>query len=188
MKPWCALMEPSASPTDSIRQYKKAGFTVLLWKNPKDPEDLHQLGFVQRLEEKGFRIQVLTIPQPPPGYIAPPYYYNLAFTILDPSVADTILNLASSFLCEVYRDVAEVSVKTDVVLDQRIISAEAQGSPVNVGKTMGNILKIEKLASSNLVVMVVDQERNRVPPKFCSRCGAPVAAQSEYCSECGERQ
>jgi hypothetical protein len=181
-------MESAASPIDSIRHYKNAGFTVLLWKKPEGPEDQHQLDFAQRLEEKGFRTRVLTIPQPPPGYTAPPYYYNLAFTILDPSVADTIFTLAASFLSEVYRDAAEVSAKIDVVLDQRIISAEAHGSPVNVGRTISNILKIERLASSNLVVMVADQELTKVPPKFCSRCGVPMTAQAEYCSQCGERQ
>ncbi|MBS7623658.1 zinc ribbon domain-containing protein [Candidatus Bathyarchaeota archaeon] len=181
-------MESAASPIDPIIHYKNAGFAVLLWKKPESPEDRYQVGFAQRLEEKGFRIQVLTIPQPPPGYAAPPYHFNLAFTILDPSVADTILNLASSFLSEFCRDAAEVTAKVDVILEHRIISAEAHGSPVDVGGTIRNIQEIERLVSSNLVVMVADQELNRVPPKFCSRCGVPMPAQSEYCIQCGERQ
>jgi hypothetical protein len=175
---------------DFIKPYKDAGFKALIWKNPTGSEDSRQLEFARRLEEKGFTVQTLAIPQPPPGYAAPPHYPDLTLTVLNPSSADAILNLASGFLEEMYQGTAKVKVtaKIDVVLDQRIISAEANGSSTDVGKTLRNIRKIEKLAQSNLMVVVADQELTRVSQRFCSKCGVPMPAQSEYCYQCGEKQ
>ena len=175
---------------DFIKPYKDAGFTAIIWKSQTGSEDSRQLEFARRLEDKGFRIQTLEIPQPPPGYAAPPHYPDLTLTILNTSSADAILNLASVFLEEMYQGAAKVKVtaKIDVVLDKRIISAEANGSSTDVGKTLRNIQKIEKLSPSNLMVVVADQELTKVPQRLCSKCGVPVPAQSEYCYHCGEKQ
>jgi len=183
-------MESSTSPMDFIKPYKDAGFTALIWKNPTGSEDSRQLEFARRLEEKGFRVQTLAIPQPPLGYVAPPHYPDLTLTVLNQSSAGAILNLASGFLEEMYQAAAEVKVtaKIDVVLDKRIISAEANGSSIDVGKTLRNIQKIEKLSPSNLLVVLADQELTKVSQRFCSKCGVPVPAQSEYCYHCGEKQ
>lgn len=185
---WCTVMESATSPMDFIKPYKDAGFTALIWKNPTGSEDSRQMEFARRLEEKGFKVQTLAIPQPPPGYAAPLYYPDLTFTILNPSAADAILNLTSGFLEETYQGAAKVTAKIDVVLDQRVVSAEVNGSSTDVGKTIKNIQKIEKLASSNLMVVVADQELTKVPQRFCSKCGVPMPAQSEYCYHCGEKQ
>ena len=172
---------------DFIKPYKDAGFTALIWKNPTGSEDPRQLEFTRRLEEKGFKFQTLAIPQPPPGYAAPPHYPDLTFTVLDPSAVDAILNLTSRFL-EEHQGAAKVTVKIDVVLGQRIISAEANGSSADVGKTLRSIQKIEKLAASNLMIVVADQKLTMVSQRFCSKCGVPMPAQSEYCDHCGEKQ
>lgn len=185
---WCTVMESATSPMDFIKPYKDAGFTALIWKNPTGSEDSRQTEFARRLEEKGFKVQTLAIPQPPLGYAAPPYYPDLTFTILNPSEADAILNLASGFLEETYQGAVKVTAKIDVVLDQRVVSAEANGSSTDVGKTIKNIQKIEKMASSNLMVVVADQELAKAPQRFCSKCGVPMPAQSEYCYHCGEKQ
>ena len=129
------------------------------------------------------------MPEPPPGYPAPPYYPELTLTILDPSIVDAVLRIASDHLQESFQGLSKVTVKIDVVLDQRFVSVEANGAASDVGKTIKGIPKIEKLASSNLFAIVAQHELDKsTSTKFCSKCGATIPAQSEFCYKCGERQ
>ncbi|MCX6659430.1 MAG: zinc ribbon domain-containing protein [Candidatus Bathyarchaeota archaeon] len=180
-------MSSTYSPMDFIRPYKEEGLAVLVWKNPRD-SDPRTEEFAARLNEKGFKAQTLVIPEPPEGFPKPPYYPDLTLTILDASVADVVLDATSNFL-KVYQGMSELTVKIDIVLDKRVVSAEANGTPMDVGKTLRSIPKIEKLSSSNLVIMITDQElTGPVPKKFCSKCGTPIPTQSEYCYSCGQEQ
>jgi ribosomal protein L40E len=177
------------SPLDLIKSYKDAGVSVLVWKPPGNSGTLHSEGLSSKLVERGFKAETLAIPEPPPGYPAPPYYPELTLTILDPSIVDAVLGITSDRLQETFQAVNKVTVKIDVVLDQRFVSVEANGVASDVGKTIKGIPKIEKLASSNLVAIVAQHESDKpTMSKFCSKCGATIPAQSEFCYKCGQRQ
>lgn len=160
-----------------------------MWKPPGNSGTLHSEGLASKLVERGFKVETLAMPEPPPGYPAPSYFPELTVTILDPSIVDAVLGIASDRLQETFQGVSKVTVKIDVILDQRFVSVEANGAASDVGKTIKGIPKIEKLASSNLVAIVAQHELDKpTASKFCSKCGATIPAQSEFCYKCGQRQ
>jgi hypothetical protein len=182
-------MNSPSSPLDFIRPYIDSGFDLIIWKNPGAQENPSLTELAGRLEKKGFKTQVVVIPDPPPGYPAPPFYPELTFTILKGAVADDILNMSSEFLQQVYQAEQKVTVKVDIILDQRILSLESNGNPSEVGGTLKNILKIDKLTSSNLVFVAANQEQIKpTQTQFCSKCGTSLRLHSEFCHNCGEKQ
>ncbi|MGQ9639758.1 MAG: hypothetical protein ACUVUB_04830 [Candidatus Bathyarchaeia archaeon] len=180
-------MNQTVSQPDFFKPYIDAGFTTLIWRNPRNPEDpfLNELG--RRLEVEGLKVQILKAPEPPPNFPTPPYYPELTLTILKPSSADTILNIASQLLKEYYRDQNRIAVKVDVISDSRLISGEANGAPLKVVESIKNIPMISELASSNLAVIVMDRQRIQ-PTKVCHRCGGVIHVESRFCHICGEKQ
>ena len=177
------------SPLDFIKRYKDAGVSVLIWKPPGSSGTLHTEGLVSKLIERGFKVETLAVPEPPPGYPAPPYYPELTLTILDPSIAEAVLGMASDRLQEISQAVSKITVKIDLVLDRRFVSVEANGTVSEVVKTIKSIPKIEKLALSNFVAIITEHEMNKITaPKYCSKCGATVPVQSEFCYKCGQKQ
>jgi len=182
-------IDPAHSPMDFIKPYKDLGFAALVWRKPGKTADTNPEEFVRRLTEKGLKTQALPIPEPPPGYPAPPYYPELTLTILNPSATDAILRITSDFLQQVYLGMRKITVKADIVLDRRVVSIEANGSTMEVGETIRNVPKMEKLASSNLVVIVASHELvNPASTKFCTKCGITMPAKSEFCHNCGAKQ
>jgi hypothetical protein len=184
-----STMKSRSSPLDFIRPYIDSGFDVIIWKNPGTQENDLLTDFVSRLEQKGFKSQIVVMPEPPPGYPAPPFYPELTLTILKESVTDDLLNMSSEFLKQVYQTQQKITVKVDIVLDQRILSVESNGNSSEVGGTLKNILKIAKLTSSNLVFVAANQEQIKpVKAHFCSKCGASLPIHSDFCPNCGEKQ
>jgi hypothetical protein len=184
-----SAIDPAHSPMDFIKPYKDSGFAVLVWRKPGKTEDSNPEEFVRRITEKGLKTQALPIPEPPPSYPAPPYYPELTLTILDPSTTDAILRIASDFLQQVYSGMQKITVKADIVLDRRVVSIEANGSAMEVGETIKNVPKMEKLASSNLVIIMASHELvNPASTKFCAKCGIAMPAKSEFCHNCGAKQ
>lgn len=182
-------MKSTSSPLAFIKPYIDSGFDVIIWKNPRTQENPSLTKFASRLEQKGFKTQIVAIPDPPPGYPSPPFYPELTLTILKEAVAYEILNMSSQFLHQSYQVQEKVTAKADIVLDQRIVSVESNGKPSEVGSTLKNILKINKLTSSNIVFVAANQEQVK-PTKanFCSKCGASLPLQSDFCHNCGEKQ
>ncbi len=182
-------MNSTSSPLDFIRPYIDSGFDVIVWKNPEAQENPSLTEFAGILEEKRFKTQIVAIPDPPPGYPTPPFYPELTLTILKKSVVEAILNISSQFLQQVYQVQEKVTVKVDIVLDQRIVSVESNGTPLEVGSTLKNILKINTLTSSNLVFVAANQEQIKpTQAQFCSKCGTSLQLQSDFCQNCGEKQ
>ena len=182
-------MKSTSSPLDFIKPYIDSGYDVIIWKNSGAQENPSLTEFSGRLHEKGLKFQIVAIPDPPPGYPKPPFYPELTLTILKESVADEILNMSSKFLIQIYQAHEKITMKADIVLDQRIVSVESNGKPSEVGTTLKNILKINKLTSSNLVFVAAKQEQIKpTQAKFCSKCGASLPLQSDYCQSCGEKQ
>ena len=184
-----STIKSPSSPLDFIKPYIDSGFDVIIWKNPGAQENPSLTEFSSRLHQKGFKSQIVAIPDPPPGYPTPPFYPELTLTILKESVADDILNISSQFLLQIYKVQEKVTAKADIVLDQRIVSVESNGKPSEVGSTLKNILKINKLTSSNLVFVAANQENLRsTQAKYCSKCGTSLSLQSDFCQNCGEKQ
>lgn len=182
-------MNSTSSPLDFIKPYIDSGFDVIIWKNPGTQENPSLTEFTGMLEQKGFKTQIVAIPDPPPGYPTPPFYPELTLTILKKAVVDAILNISSQFLQRVYQTQEPLTVKADIVLDQRIISVESNGTPSEVGCTLKNILKIDTLALSNLVFVAANQEQIKpTQTHFCSKCGNSLPIQSDFCQNCGEKQ
>jgi hypothetical protein len=174
---------------DFIKPYIDSGFDIIIWKNPGTQENTSLTEFAGILEQKGFKTQIVEIPEPPPGYPNPPFYPELTLTVLKKAVVDAILNISSQFLQQVYQTHETVTVKADIFLDQRIISVELNGKPSEVGSTLKNIRKIDTLALSNLVFVAANQERIKpTQAHFCSKCGNSLPIQSDFCQNCGEKQ
>ncbi len=182
-------MKPQSSPLEFIKPYIDSGFDVLVWKNPGTQENPSLTEFASILVQKGFKSQIVTIPDPPQGYPAPPFYPELTLTILNEAVTDDILDMSSQFLQQTYQAQEKVTVKADIILGQRIVSLESNGNPAEVGRTLKNILKIDKLTSSNLVFVAANQEQIKPTQiQFCSKCGTSIPLQSDFCQNCGEKQ
>jgi hypothetical protein len=96
-------MNSPSSPLDFIRPYIDSGFDVITWKNPGTQENPSLTEFAGILEQKGFKTQIVAIPDPPLGYPTPPFYPELTLTILKKAAVDAIFNISSQFLQQIYQ-------------------------------------------------------------------------------------
>ncbi|MBS7625798.1 zinc ribbon domain-containing protein [Candidatus Bathyarchaeota archaeon] len=181
-------MGQAAPPPDYFKTYIDAGFDTIIWRNPRASEDSFLDEFEMRLESEGLKAQVLKAPEPPPNLPIPPYFPELTLTILNPSSAYNIMNVASKLLREYYLDSKRITVKIDIVSNSRFISGEVSGPPSKVAESIKNISKFGELTSSSLALLVLNMEDYVQPTKICPKCGGVITSGSRFCHICGEKQ
>ncbi|MEM3048849.1 MAG: zinc ribbon domain-containing protein [Candidatus Bathyarchaeia archaeon] len=181
-------MDQSVHPSDYFKPHIDAGIDIIIWRNPRNPEDPCLDEFDRSLKSKGLKTQILKAPEPPPNLPTPPYFPELTLTILNPSSTENIINIASKHLVEHYRDSRKITVKIDIISNSRIISGEANGSPSKVAESIKHIQKFGEITSSNLALIVINREEHVEPTKMCLKCGRLIPSESRFCHICGEKQ